>query len=336
MRRLAAVIGAAALVVVAFVVRGAIDGDDGDDGNGSNGSAPGATVPADSDPPSPAASLVCVTELRAACADLAEAHPGLAVTVEDAGATLDRLAGWADPATAPLWLTVDPFPAMVDAVRGSAPLGFESVAVGASPLAVAVPADGRSSVLAAACAGAALWPCLGDRAGDPWTDLGGEADWATVRPALGDVTGSALGLASFAGAVAGFAGSPTFDSTDWSAHVPALRALARASSRAPNSGGTPLATMATGRAVDAAASAGFELTGLGAGGGRFTLVYPDPDMWMEAVLAAPRGVAFPAGLADDAAAALASAGWQDPPPGGPGLPPAAVMIDLRALWGELT
>ena len=59
------------------------------------------------------------------------------MTVEDAGATLDRLAALGNDEPAPLWITIDPFPAMADVVRPSDPLGYESRAVGASQLAVA-------------------------------------------------------------------------------------------------------------------------------------------------------------------------------------------------------
>jgi hypothetical protein len=335
-KRLAALVAAAALVAVAFVLRGAID----DEGPGGGGTTAPSEDPAASEPVAPTeevTALVCITELRSLCAELAAVRPGLDVTVEDAGATLDRLAGLDDPTIAPLWLTVAPYPAMVDALRGAdAPLGYDAETLAASPLAIAVPADGRAGVLETACAGGARWPCIGDHAGDPWSDLGGDASWATLRPSFGDVDGSALALASFAGAVGGYTGSPSFDAADWSSDVPALRALARASSRAPNSGGTPLATMATGRAVDLAASADFELAGLGGGAERFTLVYPDQGMWMEAVLAAPTGAPAPEGLAADLAELLTAAGWDAAPAGGPGLPAAPVMLELRELWGELT
>ena len=121
------------------------------------------------------------------------------MTIEDAGATLDRLAALEDPDEAPLWLTIEPYPAMVDSIRGSAgtePLAFTATTLGASQLGVALPSDEQLGVLATVCGtDPRLWRCIGDHAGASWSEVGGDASWGTVRPAFGDVDASALGLA---------------------------------------------------------------------------------------------------------------------------------------------
>ena len=155
------------------------------------------------------------------------ASSSVSVTIEDAGVTLDRLAALGDDEAAPLWLTVEPYPAMVDSIRAGAraePLGFTTSVLGASQLGVALPPDGRLDVLVAACGTQPLWRCIGEDAGAPWTDIGGEASWGTIRPAFGDVNDSALGLASFASSVAGYFGDADISRSRWEAD-PAFIAL---------------------------------------------------------------------------------------------------------------
>ncbi len=389
-KRAAAALVAVALVVVAFVVRGALD-DDGSqaaptttvaatpDGSGPIGTD--ATTPAEpeaTEPPT-ASSVVCITELASVCDAIGDAFPDLNVRVEAAGTTLDRLAALDGPAAAPIWVTADPYPAMVDTARRDAdPIGYSGTPVGASALAVAVPkpraaatapataagtsvtpdtaaddtaaddtaADdtgaeagaptGRADVLASGCADDALWACLGNHAGAAWTDLGGEASWGAIRPSLGDVPDSALGLLSFAAAVSGYTdvASPTaFDWESDSTFVGWARRLVRQSERAPDTAGTPLRTMATrASALDVAATADFELAALGTSGDRFELVYPRPDMWLHAVVAAPAGVAAPADLAAIVTDALTAAGWKPAAAATTPAPSAATMLALRALW----
>lgn len=389
-KRAVAAVVAVALVVVAFVVRGAIDDDpeasptttiaaspDGSDPANPAATEPGepatTAAPAPTDAPT-ASALVCIAELEAVCDELATAFPDLDVRVEPAGVTLDRLAALDDPATAPIWLTVDPYPAMVDASRGNAePVGYATTGAGASQLAVAVPKPSprptatplpetsvsvsapdsaatvpattdpgpppsRATTLQIGCADVALWRCIGDNAGATWTDLGGEASWGTVRPSLGDVPDSALGLASFATAVSGYTGASQLARTDWESDttfVAWMRRLVRQSERAPDTAGTPLRTMATrASALDVAATADFELAGLGTSGDRFDLVYPQPGMWLQAVVAVPAGVSAPTELTDAVTTALATAGWDAPGTASAPLPSAATMLALRALWEE--
>ncbi|HYD09123.1 MAG TPA: hypothetical protein VEA78_03390 [Acidimicrobiales bacterium] len=124
MSRVLAVLGALAMIVVAVVVRGAID-DDGDatDGRGRD----------------PEGQVVCATELREVC------PPG--ASIEDAATTADRLLT-ADGVDA--WLTFEPWPAIVDDARvraGLDPLFDEVEPLASSPL-VAVGPSGTEETWA--------------------------------------------------------------------------------------------------------------------------------------------------------------------------------------------
>ena len=331
-RRIGAVLVAVALVAGAVLLRrNVIDGGD-DDTDG--------TVPVTAVTSTPAAALVCITELQAACEAVAAADDGIAVVVEPASVTLDRLAALPDDADLPLWLTIEPFPGMLDELRataGSAPTGSAVDVLAASQLSVATPTGGRSATLDAACAGVALWRCIGERAGEPWTELGGDASWNTVRPSLGVVERDGVALASFASAVAGYFGTPTVSRSAWEADpafVPWLRRLAGTVDESAVSAGTPLATMAIRPALDVAATTEAERSALG--GDRFDVNYPDPTMWVEAVLSTPDGVRVPDDLATAAADALTASGWSDAATATQAVPGASTMLGLRALWAEAT
>jgi hypothetical protein len=232
---------------------------------------------------------------------------------------------------------------MVDAQRaatGTDPLGLESTAVGVSPLAVAAPNDGRLQALAADCAGAPLWRCIGDAAGSMWSDLGSEAD-GTVRPSVGDVERSGLALVALVGAVAGYFGEPAFTSAMWEADLsnfqPWLGKLATTVPADRLSGGTPLATMASRpSALDVAAHTDAERAQLSAEPERFEVQYPEPPMYVEAVAAAPAGSPIDADAFEAVRAALTDNGWDAPGPTSPAGPSASTTLALHQLWTEAT
>ena len=326
-RRIAAVLAAAALIVGAIFLRDAIDDD--------------SEAEAEPDPTPPAAQeLLCITELASVCRAL-EADGGPTATFEDAGTTLDRLATLPDPADAPLWLTIEPFPAMVDELRvgaGLDPISARATKVAATPLGVALPTEAQADVLTQACRDDPLWRCIGERASDEWTELDGDAAWQTVDPLLGDVEGSAIALASWANAVAGYFGETDISSSRWELdpNFPAwLRRLARAVPETQQSGRSPLATLLNrASAVDIAATTDAEFAASGATDRGRVIRYPDPTMSAEAVLAIPGESAAPDGLQDDLAAALTDAGWEPAAAAGTPLPGAGVMIALRDVWAE--
>jgi hypothetical protein len=307
-RRLATVVVAVGLIVGAFFLRrNVIEGDEGD---------PSPPPVADAE------ELVCLTELEAVCAEIGEADPDLAVTVEDASETLARVA---EGEQVGLWLTFEPFPAMAS-VTTDAPV------LAASELAVATPPE-LTPVLTARCTGQALWRCIGDSAGEDWGEVPGQ-----VQPSVGDAGDTALGLASFASAVAGYFGTTQLNSAMWLDDAEFLgwvRGLVREVSVDELTAGSPLTTMLTRpSAVNVAATSDAEIAAQGERTADVVPSYPEPSMWLEAVLAAPSGVVVPDGLADAAAASLRAAGWDRPEVATQPLPSANTMLALRQLWED--
>jgi hypothetical protein len=141
--------------------------------------------------------LLCTTELEAVCRDLEDdPDSAITVTVEDAGATVDRLAKAGD-AGFDGWLTPGPFPQLVKETRkpaGLSPL-FTTVSapIARTPV-VVVMWKQREAALAATCGGKVDWTCLGNAASRPWKDVGGKAEWGSVKTALPDPALTAAGL----------------------------------------------------------------------------------------------------------------------------------------------
>jgi len=311
-RRLATVVVAVALVVGAFLIRrNVIEG--GDDGDGGD----------TTDAPEPATELVCLTELEDVCAALGDDHPELTITVEHARETLDRVA--AGEAVA-LWLTFEPFPAMAGSLTAGDVLAASELVVGTrSP---------RQAELSTRCAGQLLWRCVGELTGEEWN----EAPPGEVQPSVGDAGTSASGLASFASAVGGYFGSNRFSSTELAdaSFLTWVRPFVDAVPVEDLTAGTPVGTMLIRQsAVNVAGTSDAEIAGLGEPGTEVERSYPDPSMWLQAVLAAPAGAGVPEDLAGDAAAALLAAGWERPDPSHTPLPSATTMLALRGLWEEI-
>jgi Bacterial extracellular solute-binding protein len=202
-RRIAALALAIGLVVAAFVVRdrrsssGATAGPD----TSSGPTTPGG--PASN--PANGFTLVCVTELRAACQGAALGDK-VTVRIEAAGTTASALTAAADPGTvADAWLTVDPWPAIVDQRRSAAGspglFGPGAPLVAHSPVGVAVRKQ-RDTVLAGACGGTITLACAVDKGGAAWASLaGGSVTWQKVRPSVSDPAQSGTGLAALTAAV---------------------------------------------------------------------------------------------------------------------------------------
>jgi hypothetical protein len=358
-KRLLALLAAAAMITGAFWVRGQID--DSGSGSGSGGSAS-----------SDRATLVCATELAQACQDLAGDHPEITVRVEDAQTTLEHLTSAEfDPTTAgdgsapggaiDGWLVPQPWPQMVAELRqraglGAVALGDPSPTLARSPLVIAIWND-RRDVLTARCDGGVIdWKCIGTVAGTPWGATGPQATWGSVKPGQPAPDTTAAGLLSLGEATASWFGSAGFASNDFT--EPGFRAwftrLEQAVPSFPISPRTPLDDMLfTGPAsFDLAASteaAAGPAIASSRDSGRLTILYPSPLTTADVVLAPVSG--SPAGgrlmklmESDDAAAALAGAGWRvDGQPLATGIPDqplaaesnvprAGVLLALRSLW----
>ena len=336
MKQVLAVIGAVALVLVAVLVRNAMDGDDGSGGGGGGGSD---------------VALLCPPELADACE---AAGGGRGVRVEDAGTTADTLRGATDPdAVEPaVWVVPAPW---VEAVRSGIEVeelvGERSDVIARSPVALVLFEDRAAALESGPCAGGIEWSCLGDAADRPWSQAGGEAGWGRVKGGVTDPT-SAAGLPVLGGAAAGYFGSASFASNDFSGGFSGwLAALGADAGEAAE--GDPVARMVT-RGPGAFSAAGaLEVTAREAAGrDGFRVLYPAPVTTADLV-AVPIGDAGDA--ADDVAGdeqlrrALAETGWRvdDEPaaeglddgvalPDDDGLPSGGVMQALLDLWGSAT
>ena len=192
--RILALVAAVAMVLVALAVRDRMDEDEATGGQPLR--------------------LVCATELEDVCRELAEAEAEVDVVVEDAGVTLDRLRD--GPGTGvDGWLTPGPFPQMVQELRRLAgrPAVFTEVSdpLARTRLGLAAWSE-RSRRLT--CPGEVGWRCIGDAAGRPWSEVGGEPVWGPVKTALPDPGRTATGLLSLGAATAGFFGRTDIASVD--------------------------------------------------------------------------------------------------------------------------
>jgi hypothetical protein len=291
--------------------------------------------------------LLCTTELEAACTELAD-RSGVSVTVESAGRTAQSLVSLPDSQRGDIdfdaWLAPSPWPQMVDVQRRVAGLGpvfaTPSDPIARSPLVLVARAD-RVPVLEAtpACNGKVDWKCIGAVPGRPWTELpGGQAAWGTVKPGPGDPTISATALL-----VASQATSEFLDTTDYSRgdlesdqYLDWVSGIARAVPKLPPTAASPFAEMlqqlptATYDVVGTTESeAGPGIAGAAPDRRRaLTLLYPEPVVTADVVLAAVASQDAAEGLAGDGdlAGALAGSGWRVP-----GQPNAGGVRDTPAL-----
>jgi hypothetical protein len=246
-KRVLAVVVAAALIALGFLVREwraggevALPGlptDDGGDDGGEAGAAGDGTV-------------LCDTGIAEVCDALAAA--GVEVDREAAGASVDRLvrlgndaAGEDVPAA---WVTIAPWPAIVDEARERAGYGplfdpVEGSAVASSPL-VLLTWEDRGQVLAAECgSGEVDLGCLGQVAGSSWSDLGGQDTWGAFKPGFDDPTTSSIGLAALGAVTTAELGTLGFGTRSLS-DGEYLDVLSRLGGSVPDfrpTGGSPLA-----------------------------------------------------------------------------------------------
>lgn len=180
MKQLLALLGAAALILGAIAVRGLFFDDDGGSGGGGGDNDDVVT-------------LVCVSELEDACRAAAGDDDSIAVVVEDAGTTLEKLtAGDTDYDG---WLTLDPWPEVVAVGQPVQALGAPSEPLASTELLIAVPGTAQP------CAGEVDWRCLGESDAD-----------VGLPPRTG-----ALGLLLLGNAVSGYFGRVEVATNDFDA-----------------------------------------------------------------------------------------------------------------------
>ena len=342
-KRLAAVALAVALVVGAVLVRARIDRSPTTAASGgptatsgSGGSSAATTAPS-------VFTLVCVTELEAACraaASDAGGKPAITVRIEEAGTTRNALTTAADPtAVLSAWVTLSPWAELTDAARARAatPLSTAfaaSTPVARSPIVVAVKAD-RYDALDKVCSGAITWTCVGTNAGKPWSTLGGQASWGALYPAHADPTSSATGLVALAGIVEAKVGSSTFTGTDLdndNAFVSWISTFEKAVPRAAfdSNQGSPLQQLVAEPRYSVIATTAAETLVV-----RTSVVKaatPAPTVIAEAVVVPSAGVTLPTALAAALTKALIARGWTPPGSGQTNAPSATTMEALQQAW----
>jgi hypothetical protein len=345
-RRVLAVVAAVVLIALGLVIR--------------SRTGDGGTTRADTG----AASLVCLTELKPVCDRLAAAHPELTVTVQDAATTQTALGGnLPDVATGPnAWLTYAPLTAMVDESRARAGLpgafADPTATLARSPLVIAARND-RRAALTTACGGQLTWRCLGERAGSPWTDNGGQATWGSVKVGLPDPAVTATGLLGVAEATASYFGRTDYAANDFAdpAFGDWLGRLARSGRGLGRTTSTPLDQLLTQRGsydfAGTTESAGGPAVSQSRDKNEVSILYPSPLSTADVVLAPVAGSSTAGDRvkklleSDEAAQALADAGWRvegrasapgvpgDPPLDGAGLPRPGVLAALREQWTQV-
>jgi len=204
-RRLLALVAAVAMIGAAIGVRSAID----DDGRSGSRSSDGPLR------------LLCARELGAACDDLAAGRDDVRVTIASETTSVAQLSGVADDEITSLgydgWLTFERDAQIVRDARARAgvrpAVGAPSAPIARSPIVLAVWKD-RSAVLAQRCPGVG-WQCLGDTAGVPWVDLGGDVRWGAVKPGHPDPADYGDGLAVIGQAAVALAGGPNPSRDDY-------------------------------------------------------------------------------------------------------------------------
>ena len=340
-RRVVALLAAAAMVATALYVRSRIDRREEE-----------GTL-----------RLVCSLELAAACEALRQADSRITLTTEEAGTTADRLATAVDNPGLDGWLVPEPWPDIVDGRRRTRTLpalfATSRQPLARSPIRLVVWQDRDKALISSnRCPSQADWKCLGEAAAaGPWTASGGRPEWGPLKLGIADPATDGLGLLVLGHAVSSWFGRTdlalidleTSDAFDrW------LSALGQAVRPSPIS---PLGRMlATNRAeYDAAGTVEAEVGPLLVNSPRAAevhLLYPSPMATADVTLATAGSTPEASALGRLATGSvlrksLVDSGWRvpgeegvpgvatDPLPPSTGLPPAGLLDALRERWRQV-
>ncbi len=339
-KRLLAIFAAVAMIIGAVVARRAVD--DNNNGAADDRNPDASALPVSDDEPRAdgVITMVCSTEFAGTCQALkAIMGSEVSTTVEPAGATLDRLAKVGGAELPDLWLTLDPYPGMLDIARGSGAGAVKSAtALASSDQQVAVSTP-RTEAIEQGCASTPLWSCIGDGAGQPWSAWSATASAGAVEVGLADPASEASGLLAFAQGVAGYLGTTDFGSNDWQADSGFPGWLRNLSSQAQLSSAsrTPLATLLTQASkVNVAATTAQELETTGANrNDKYVVFAPEQQIPFTAVVAAfgAADARLQERVTEAIRSDLESTGWQQASDisADPG-----VFVALRQLWKDNT
>ncbi len=338
MRRVLAVVAAAAMIAGSLAIRSALDRDRSE----------AAQV----------LRLTCASELEAVCQRVAD-DDRVALTLEPAGTTADRLAsGDADPGLDG-WLAPAPWPEIVDARRRSQALpalfSTERPTLARSALVLVAWKD-RTAALSPRCPAPAGfgWRCLGEAAGTAggWAAVGGRPEWGPVKPGHASPDTDGIGLLVLGQAVVGWFGRADLSTADLDDEA-FTRWFAGLERAVPTTPGSPLQSMLVvgPAAFDAVGTTEAEAAPLVSRSARrdaLNLLYPSPMATADVVLATVEAAPAAASLGrllrgDEARRAFDAAGWRvgtgarpDAPalPPTNGLPPPGLLDALRDRWRE--
>lgn len=306
-KRAAAVVVAAMMIIGAWFVRNRVLDDDA-------GAGPGT--------------LVCVSDLTAVCRTVSRSL-GVDIRIESADETLATL-GSAAAVEDEVWITMAPFPEMVDSLRSNArldPRDAEDERVASSPLTLVAKAlaaddmtadDITADDIAAMCGTPVDWACLGT---DTTATVGFAPFPHTAIGQLG-VTAAVVGVG---GGSVPTSGDPTF--TLWARRI---------SADSSNGAGdvTALTTIQTRPSrFDVAVGAEAEL--VDPADPRFVLLAPSSTTPVEVVVSTPAGTEPPSRLIDALRDELAAAGWS---PAGTARTEVSAgdMLAVREIWKDFS
>ena len=310
-KRLAAVAAAVALIALALFVRDRID---------DGGSTSGADASDVTTAPIATTTVVCATELEAVCDAIA--GPDLAVRIEDAGITLDRLVD-AAPGSADLdiaWVTLTPLDAAVALGRERSrrsDIELTTIPLATSPLAL-VTAPDESDGITGRCGDPIGWRCLGD------------ADLSVGFARTADSAAGLLGATQAASGYSELGAAPFGDALFeiW------LRDLLTSVRPAQLSAGTAIPSIQVRpSAMDVAA--GFEAQLASGRRDGFDVLYAEPMNHTDAMVALPAGVTLPDSVVGTLRERLLAAGWQASSPAGSSPVDAATLLATRTFWSGL-
>lgn len=324
--RVLAVLAAVALIVGAVMLRGVLD--DGDDGT--------EVVTDTTNAPAPSGAVICIEELRDACAGVE------GVVIEAADDTIERLSTEENAEPPSAWVTFAPLQGALDEARrvnGMSVLFVAAERVATTPLVLVARAD-RGVVLASKC-GDVTWKCLGDSANASWESLGGDVRWGQPKIGHEAPDQSAQGAIVFGWAAASYFGGGPVALND-EAFRTWLNQLEGAVQDSALTGRTPLEQMVSlSGSLDVVGATAVEADLLiqGSRTDQFT-IYPSEVASAEVVIASTGGE-LPGGLAENLRDALTAAGWDsaDGESTGTveGLPDPGVIEALRTrIWQEVS
>jgi hypothetical protein len=314
-KRLLAVLLAVGLIVGAILLRRAIDGDDDD-------SEPVTT--SESDGPT---EIWCLDELRAACEAAYASDDDVALEVMSMQRSFDRMVGGDVPAG---WVTFAPLPDMAKELsRGNGRVDpTDSTLLASTPMVVASKPE-QAQVLTTACPDPTIWRCIGDHAGQPWTTIGGKAEWQTIKPSLGNPVADATALMLWVSAAGHYLGKTgTYEAFELEADEDNFLAWKHQLQNAdPTHGaGVPIEDIQVRPAINVAGGLDMQITTniarVGASYGQ-----------VDAVLAQFAGADL-ARFAQPLTNALVPSGWSPPPVPLADRPSATTYIAVRDLWDD--